>query len=471
MTGRKGKFMKTFKIRGCFFFFFFRGPGAVNPVTGEKEISIISESTEIQMGQRNFMPYVQQFNALYQNDVIQDYVEKIGTKLSQVSHRASMPFEFVVVNSSIVNAWALPGGKIAVTRGLLSKMKTEAELAAVLGHEIGHVAAKHTVRRMQTAILWSALLMTSDIILTRQSTHYRDWRPLYTTAGMLGLQLGLASYSRDHESQSDGLGIEYMMKAGYHPEGMVGLQRILLDLDKQKSYITADLFRSHPHSYDRYTKAKEAVLKNAKLINQRNFITNEKEFSDIVSSVFQKEKPAYDAYDKATELAAKGQWREAIAQYREAINLKPTEALFHADLGNAFVMLFEDREADRELQKASELYPDFFKPRFYAGRLYFLQKNFGNSLHHLEEADKLIPQVPIIRYMLAVCYQIMGNTNRAIGFYQEVYDSDSAPDDIRQKSGEELIKLGVMKKPGEEDDEDKGSSDQKDKKKYKYRKY
>ena len=441
---------------------------AVNPVTGEKELSIISESQEILMGQRNFGPYVQQFNALYQNDAIQDYVERVGNKLAQVSHRPNMPFEFVVVNSSIVNAWAIPGGKIAVTRGLLSKMKNEAELAAVLGHEIGHVAAKHTVRRMQTAILWSALLMTSDIILTRQSEHYREHRPLYTTAGMLGLQLGLASYSRDHESQSDGLGVEYMMKAGFHPSGMVDLQQILMDMDKEKSYITADLFRSHPHSYDRYVKAKEAVAKNAALIGKKNFIMNEKDFTDVVVDVLQKEKSAYDTYDKATELAAKGQWRGAIAQYRDAINLKPTEALFHADLGNAFVMLFEDREADRELQKASELYPDFFKPRFYMGRLYFLQKNFGNSLYHLEEADKLIPQVPIVRYMLAVCHQIMGNTNRAIDFYQEVYGSPSAPNDIRQKAGEELIKLGVLKKPG---DEDKDSDDQKDKKKYKYRKY
>ena len=100
--GRKGKLMKTFKVLGSAAILLFLGACAVNPVTGEKEISIISESTEIQMGQRNFGPYVQQFNALYQNDAIQDYVEKIGTKLSQVSHRANMPFEFVVVNSSIV---------------------------------------------------------------------------------------------------------------------------------------------------------------------------------------------------------------------------------------------------------------------------------------------------------------------------------------------------------------------------------
>src|SRR5687768_11826698 len=121
---------------------------AVNPVTGKREISLISESSEIEMGTQNYAPMQQSEGGQYDVDpALTEYVQRVGSKLAAVSDR-KLPYEFVVLNNSVPNAWALPGGKIAINRGLLTELESEAELAAVLGHEIVHAAAGHTAYRM-----------------------------------------------------------------------------------------------------------------------------------------------------------------------------------------------------------------------------------------------------------------------------------------------------------------------------------
>ena len=121
---------------------------ATNPVTGRSELNIISESWELKTGKQHYLPMRQSQGGDYVADPkVQDYVRQVGNKLAAVSDR-KLPYEFSVVNDSSANAWALPGGKIAIHRGLLTELKSEAELAAVLGHEIVHAAAKHGAKSM-----------------------------------------------------------------------------------------------------------------------------------------------------------------------------------------------------------------------------------------------------------------------------------------------------------------------------------
>lgn len=130
---------------------------SVNPVTGERQLSLIGEGQELAMGAEQYTPTQQtQGGQFYIDPELTLYVNEVGQKLARVSDRPDLPYEFVVLNSSVPNAWALPGGKIAVNRGLLTKFEDEAQLASVLGHEIVHAAARHSVQRMQQGMLISA---------------------------------------------------------------------------------------------------------------------------------------------------------------------------------------------------------------------------------------------------------------------------------------------------------------------------
>ncbi|MBI2026443.1 MAG: M48 family metalloprotease [Deltaproteobacteria bacterium] len=419
-----------------------------NPVTGKKEFVLMTESQEIELGRENYGPMIQQFNAVYQQDEINNYVSSVGQHLSEVSHRPQLPYEFTVVNSSVLNAFALPGGKICITRGLLSKMKNESELAAVLGHEIGHVTAKHTAKRYTSGMIWQVLLGATDFVLSRQSSPgrgYQKYRGLYTTAAYLGLGIGFASYGRSQETQSDDLGQEYMVAAGYNPEGMVKLQGILLEAQKTQPNFISDLFASHPHSKNRVERSTQNIKeKYQDDIDSKKLILNTKKFSQTVVAKLDKEKPAYEKYDRATEYASNNNFRSAIALYREALTLKPTEALFYADLGFAYMKLYEDDKAEEEFNKSLELHPSFFKAQFFMGQLNYESHNYGKAMRYLEEADRLIPKIPFVRYMLAYTYETTGRFHEAVSLYRQIVET--YPDqEIGQKSRK---RLQILAPPG-----------------------
>ena len=158
-------------------------------------------------------------------------------------------------------------------------------------------------------------------------------------------------------------------------------------------------------------------------LKTKNLVLNTNEFSRKVVATLQKEKPAYEKYDKATELAARNNFRSALSLYKDAIALKPDEALFHTDMGFAYMKLFADREAENELKKAIELYPSFFKPQFFMGRLHYENHNYGNAVTYLEAADALIPNVPFLRYMLAGSYESTGRMQDAVTLYRQIAQS------------------------------------------------
>ena len=135
------------------------GGCGTNPVTGQKELQLVSEAQEIDIGAENYGPSRQMQGGDYVVDpAVATYVREVGERLAQASDRR-LPYEFAVVNDSVPNAWALPGGKIAVNRGLLTELHSEAELAAVLGHEITHAAARHGARSMERGLLLQGALV------------------------------------------------------------------------------------------------------------------------------------------------------------------------------------------------------------------------------------------------------------------------------------------------------------------------
>ncbi|HET9276350.1 MAG TPA: M48 family metalloprotease [Gemmatimonadales bacterium] len=222
---------------------------AVNPATGRREISLVSESQEISMGEETAKA-VRGSIGLVDNSALQSYVGSIGSRLAATSERPGLPWSFEVIDDPEVNAFAAPGGKIFITRGILPFLGSEAELAGVLGHEIGHVTARHTARQITRSQLAQIGLVAGSILSS----------DFASVAGGVaaGLQVLFLSYSRADESQSDELGFRYMRRTNYDvremPEVFAALSRVS---DLSGGGRLPAWQSSHPDPADRQAKAVE----------------------------------------------------------------------------------------------------------------------------------------------------------------------------------------------------------------------
>src|SRR6476659_2852725 len=191
---------------------------ARNPVTGKNELSLVSESQEIEMGKQSAQQ-VEQTIGYYNDPGVQEYVSGIGLKMAKASERPNLPWEFHVVNDASVNAFALPGGFIYVTRGLMTSINDEAELATVVGHEIGHVTNRHTVQQISKAEVAQVGLGVGSIVSS----------DIARVAGLAsqGLQVLFLKYSRDAENQADLAGFRYALAQNYDVRHMINMFQTL----------------------------------------------------------------------------------------------------------------------------------------------------------------------------------------------------------------------------------------------------
>jgi predicted Zn-dependent protease len=216
---------------------------AVNPVTGKKQIVMMSESQEIAMGAAADPQIVAQYG-LYENKILQDFITQKGNEMAAISHRPDLKYEFKIVDSEVLNAFAVPGGYVYFTRGIMAHFNNEAEFAGVLGHEIGHITARHSVAQQRKAILGQVGLIGS-MILVPQVAEFAE--PLSQGLGLLFLKFG-----RDAERQSDELGVEYSSKIGYDAKEMAGFFNTL---ERQRTGTEStelpDFMSTHPNPGDR----------------------------------------------------------------------------------------------------------------------------------------------------------------------------------------------------------------------------
>ncbi len=197
----------AFVLQGC----------ATNPVTGEKDFVLMSESEEVSLGHK----YHQQITLempVYNNPALAAYVNEVGQRIAKASHRPELTFRFTVLDSDTVNAFALPGGYIYITRGILAYLNSEAELAAVLGHEVGHVTARHSVRQHSAA---TATNVAGAIL--GATTGVAGSQDLFNIFG----KAMLSGYGREHELESDRLGAQYLAQTGYDPQAMIKVIGVL----------------------------------------------------------------------------------------------------------------------------------------------------------------------------------------------------------------------------------------------------
>lgn len=215
---------------------------AKNPVTGDTQLVLISEQQEIAYGREAHPEVLSQFGRL-ENESLQRYLDRIGQRLAALSHRPDLPWHFTVVDVPVVNAFALPGGFIYFTREILAYMNNEAELAGVLGHEIGHVTARHSVTQISRAQLASLGLGLGSIFSPtfRQLSEFAE----------LGVGLLFLKYGRDAERQSDELGVGYMSQAGYDPLQLSRFFEVFQRLQENRGQSLPDWLSTHPAPPDR----------------------------------------------------------------------------------------------------------------------------------------------------------------------------------------------------------------------------
>ncbi len=197
---------------------------ATNPVTGERQIMLISESQEIEMGREADKQVIASIG-LYEDEALQRYVQELGAPLAAKTERPNLPWTFRVVDDAAVNAFAIPGGFIYVTRGILTHLNSEAELMAILGHEMGHVTARHSVSQMSTQQL-AQIGLVAGMVLSPEIARFGDLAQ--TSLGLLFLR-----YSRQHEREADQIGLRYMVTAGYDPRQMVDVFAMLEGVSQQ----------------------------------------------------------------------------------------------------------------------------------------------------------------------------------------------------------------------------------------------
>jgi predicted Zn-dependent protease len=408
---------------------------STNPVTGKSELSLVSTEQEIAIGKQQYSPSRQSQGGDYVADKsIQPYVASIGNKLAAVSDR-KLPYEFRVINDSTPNAWALPGGKIAVNRGLLTELNSESELAAVLGHEIVHAAARHSAQGMQRSLLLQGALIASSIAL--QDNEYKN---IALAGAQVGAGMVNQKYGRDAEREADYYGMHYMSKAGYDPAKAIDLQKTFLRLskDRESSWLSG-LFASHPPSQER-------VENNTKTLAELKFPQGEigqTRYQQKIARLI-KTKPAYEAYEKSKKALKDNELPKALSLVDKAIRIEPREALFHGLKGEIHAEQGQESKAKTNFDRAIALNPDYFKYYLTRG---FANRNLGNyqqAANDFKKSNELLPTTEG-QYGLGWLAMKAGRNNEAVDYFRKAANTET---DVGKTAGLYLAKLDLPNNPG-----------------------
>jgi beta-barrel assembly-enhancing protease len=406
---------------------------AVNPVTGKKELRLVPEATELSLGAEQYAPSRQSQGGDYTaHPEVAAYVRSVGNRLAAVSDRG-LPYEFTLINDSSPNAWALPGGKIAVNRGLLTELGSEAELAAVLGHEIVHAAARHGAQGMERGILLQGAVMAAGVAAS--GTDYGD-----LAAGGAGLAAGLIGqkYGRDAERESDFYGMQYMARAGYDPQAAVNLQQTFVRLSegKQSNWL-AGLFSSHPPSQERV----DANRQTAASLPAGGELGAERYRQQIAPLLAAK--GAYAAYDQGRQALAKGEAQQALTLADQAIAAEPREALFYGLRGDALQKQGNYRGAVAEYDRALARNGDYFL--FYQQRGLALQQ-LGEGTRAAADFEQGVKRLPTATALNALGEQALarGNRSQALEYFGAAAGSKSPAGEAAARS---LLRLDLPANP------------------------
>jgi len=387
---------------------------SVNQVTGKRQMSM-SFAEQVKIGDTQYEPAQQQQGGRYVVDPdLNVYVSQVGQSVAKEAP-VQLPYEFVVLNNSVPNAWALPGGKIAVNRGLLVLLDDEAQLASVLGHEVVHAAAEHSANQMNRSKILGIGVLAATVAAGFSDDQSAALIGVGAAAGSAMYQ---AHYGRSQELEADFYGIDYMVRAGYDPYAAVELQEKFVELSEgQKSDFLSNLFASHPPSQERVEKNRE---KAAKLPSGKR---NRAAYQAAIAQI-KKDQPAYEKQQQALVAANNKELDKALALTDQAIKMQPKEALFYVTKGKILSAQNNDRAARNAFAKAVERNPDYFMSQLGLGMAEMKLNNYAQAKPALAKSYNVLP-TSIAAYYLGQIEEKDGNTQHAIKYYQAAAAEDS----------------------------------------------
>jgi predicted Zn-dependent protease len=292
------------------------------------------------------------------------------------------------VNATYINAYAFPGGSIAATRGILLELENEAELAALLGHEIGHVNARHTAERMSKAVLTSLVVAGVTAFVASQE---RDLAPMVAGLGNLGAGALLARYSRDDEREADALGMEYMVRGGHDPEGMIGLMDMLVKSHERKPSAIEMMFATHPMSEERYQTAVNRA--QTQYASAKGLPLNRDRYMDHTASI-RRIGGAIAKMQKGEEAMGKRNFDEAEKQFRAALVEAPGDYAGLVMMAKCQLALGKDDVARRYAEEAKDVNPGEAQAWHVAGMAKIQEKDFASAYTDFDSYEKTLPGNP-----------------------------------------------------------------------------
>jgi predicted Zn-dependent protease len=415
-------------------------PGcSTNPVTGKSQLVLVSEQQEVELGRQYFPIATQLSEGETPHREIQEVVRRVGMKMARASERPNLPWDFSVVDSNEPNAYSLPGGKISISRGLVSKMESEDQLASVLGHEIGHVTAKHAVVSESRNQLLGAVLGVGGAVLQGTGT---SGAGAIQAAGQVGATLLVQKYSRDQERQADELGMKYMTAAAYNPRAFVETMEILAAAAKSEPSKFEMLFASHPVTSERIATARER-LSSGFGSEAQNRAPQTSDFGRAIAPL-KEEAPAFALADEAKELAANRRTREAAERLERAVSMAPRSPILNALWGDALYDLGDYRRSEEVSDRANTVNPQLFYGRLVNGAANWRLRNLSKAIEQLRAAERLVPGTSLVAYFAGRVFEDSGDRRAAAEQYAKVAQATQGQGEAGQYAVGRLREWGYL---------------------------
>lgn len=392
---------------------------AVDPVTGKKTLVGLSEEQEKSLD-KNQSP--KQFSAdlgAAQDAGLNRYVQDVGGALWSKSHRPQMPYSARVLNANYVNAYTFPGGSMGVTRGIMLEMRNEDELAALMGHEIGHVNARHAAERAGKELMANVAL-TAAVVAASSSEKGQQYLPILQPLGQIGASALLANYSRDNEREADSLGLDYMVKAGYNPDGMAGLMNLLRSEAQSKPSLLETMFSSHPMSEERYQTARQAA--QARYAGERGRTVKRERYMDSTAGL-RRIQPTVESCQKGEAFMAKKLLPQAEEQFGQALRHTRDDYAANVLMAKALMAQKKTREADAYLATAKSVYPGEAQAVHLSGLAKLALREPDAALAEFQAYDRLLPGNPTTMFFMGAASENMGDKRAAANYYYRYLQS------------------------------------------------
>ncbi len=369
---------------------------ATDPITGQQVLVGLSEQGELDIDRKQSP---QQFSADYgavQDSALNRYIGDVDLSLGRHTHRPEVPYNARVVNANYINAYTFPGGSMACTRGILLEMDSEDELAALLGHESGHVNARHSARQ--------------------------------AGRGMI--------------AQAGALGMAYMTSAGYNPDGMVDLMDMLRSQHKETPSLLTTMFSSHPMSDERYATAEREALdtygsSRGKKLSRERYMDNTAGVRRIA--------PAIKAEQQGETLMAKKSLEEAEASFAKALKIAPDDYCGNVLMGKCLIAQKQYSDADQHFARAAKLYPGEGQALYQRGVSQLALGRSQAALAAFDAYDRVLPGNPGTLFLKGVAYETMQD-RRAASQHYAAYIRSGSKDAQAQFAFQRLQSWGMVKK-------------------------